>query len=986
MHSRKRHRYRSKRLTAGMLFLAVTLVCLLPGAAPALKQEKTVRVGWYESSFNQTDQFGRRSGYGYEYQQRVSIYTGWKYEYVDGSWPELLEKLIAGEIDLLTDVSHTEERAEKILYSSEAMGSEVYHIYISSGNTAIRPDDYSTLNGKRVGVNKNSIQEKMFAEWAESYGITPKIIELTEKAPVLMKMLADGEIDALVSIGTFGDPSDLIPVCKIGFSEIYFGINKNRPDLKQDLDMAMNRLLEDNRDYNQQMTERFNPAGTVNSFLSPEEKEWLAAHGPVRVGYRDDFLPFCDQDDRTGGLTGALSDYLAAAGKGLQNAQISFEAVPYPTTEAALQAVKDREVDCAFPLSISSYDGEQRGTVCTDPLITSEMYAAVRTADHQGLEPDRKMTVAMVRGNPSYVTFIRDHFPNWEISYYESTEAAFQAVSAGKADYSLVNNFLFSRLGSLLEKYALSVLTTNEAVYVSFALNREDDCLYSILNKAVRQMSPAFANTSLTRYSFQDEEITLEEFLRRNWMYMIAAAAIVTVAILSLVIWNLRTKQKAAERQQIISQTERDPLTGVYNRDFFFAYANQIHRTNPGKHMNAIVLNIERFHSVNALIGREYGDQVLRKLGKEILDFCAESGSIAGRNHADRFNLYCQEGLSWDALYERLQRCMDRQSDKVSIRLRMGVKPWQEGMDPELQFDKARIACKWTRGTYKSQVLVFDADMERREERDQRLMNDLETALEKHELMVYYQPKYLVSSETPQLSSAEALVRWNHPELGIISPDEFIQLFEQSGQISVLDRYVWRETARQIAQWRDRYGYTLPVSVNLSRVDVFDPELAATLDGLIEQYGLKSSDLKLEVTESAYTENADQLIRVINGLREKGYQIEMDDFGSGYSSLNMLSSLPIDVLKMDIAFIQNIERDEKNLRLVKLIIDIARYLQVPVVAEGVETENQLKLLRNAGCDILQGYYFSRPLPPEEFERKILPGAQQESRRQPDGCP
>lgn len=129
MHSRKRHRYRSKRLTAGMLFLAVTLFCLLPGAAPALKQEKTVRVGWYESSFNQTDQFGRRSGYGYEYQQRVSIYTGWKYEYVDGSWPELLEKLIAGEIDLLTDVSHTEERAEKILYSSEVMGSEVYHIY-----------------------------------------------------------------------------------------------------------------------------------------------------------------------------------------------------------------------------------------------------------------------------------------------------------------------------------------------------------------------------------------------------------------------------------------------------------------------------------------------------------------------------------------------------------------------------------------------------------------------------------------------------------------------------------------------------------------------------------------------------------------------------------------------------------------------------------------------------------------------------------------
>jgi EAL domain-containing protein (putative c-di-GMP-specific phosphodiesterase class I) len=159
--------------------------------------------------------------------------------------------------------------------------------------------------------------------------------------------------------------------------------------------------------------------------------------------------------------------------------------------------------------------------------------------------------------------------------------------------------------------------------------------------------------------------------------------------------------------------------------------------------------------------------------------------------------------------------------------------------------------------------------------------------------------------------------------------------------------------------------------VNLSRVDVFDPNLIETLDGVLERNGLQSCDLKLEVTESAYTENAEQLIRVINELRAKGYEIEMDDFGSGYSSLNMLSSLPVDVLKMDIDFIRNIERNEKDFRLVELIIDIARYLKVPVVAEGVETANQLKLLKNAGCDLVQGYYFSKPLPAGEFERKIL---------------
>ena len=255
-------------------------------------------------------------------------------------------------------------------------------------------------------------------------------------------------------------------------------------------------------------------------------------------------------------------------------------------------------------------------------------------------------------------------------------------------------------------------------------------------------------------------------------------------------------------------------------------------------------------------------------------------------------------------------------------------------------------------------------------------MNDLGRALAENALEVYYQPKYNVQCDPPKLASAEALVRWRHPELGMISPEDFIPLFERSGQISALDNYVWAEAVRQIAAWRDKYGVTLPVSVNLSRVDVFDPKLSDTLDGLVTRYGLDRSDIKLEVTESAYTENADHLIRVIEQLREKGYEIEMDDFGSGYSSLNMLSSMPIDVLKMDIAFIRNIERNEKDFRLVELIVDIARYLKVPVVAEGVETENQLKLLRDAGCDLVQGYYFSRPLPADEFERKLLSGQQQ----------
>jgi EAL domain-containing protein (putative c-di-GMP-specific phosphodiesterase class I)/GGDEF domain-containing protein len=566
-----------------------------------------------------------------------------------------------------------------------------------------------------------------------------------------------------------------------------------------------------------------------------------------------------------------------------------------------------------------------------------------------------------------------DHFPKWKAAIYPDSQSGYQAVADGKADCMLLSNYRVSRESERLAKYKLTALVTGETMDMSFAVRQKDDCLYSILNKINHIYPNATLNSSLTKYALRDTKVTFGEFLRDNLALVIAAGAIVAALVMWLQMRNIRTEAKEAKGRQIISETEKDHLTNLYNWNYFLLYANQFSKDNPKKPMDAVDMNIDRFHSVNALHGREFGDRVLRELGAEIQRFVDETqdGSRASRAEADRFDIYCPHREDWQALLERFQARMDKLFHNANIHLRMGVKPWQEGMEPTLQFDRARIACNKKRGDFKIQAMIYDTAMGLREERDQRLLNDLGRALENHELEVYYQPKYYIQSEKPRLSSAEALVRWQHPELGLISPNEFIPLFEQSGQISILDNYVWEETVRQMAAWRDKYGKVLPVSVNLSRVDVFDPNLTSILDGLVARQGISPKYLKLEVTESAYTENAEQLIQVIEELRGKGYEIEMDDFGSGYSSLNMLSSMPIDILKMDIAFIRNIERNEKDFRLVELIVDIARYLKVPVIAEGVETVGQLKLLRDAGCDLVQGYYFSRPLPPDEFERQVL---------------
>ena len=425
-----------------------------------------------------------------------------------------------------------------------------------------------------------------------------------------------------------------------------------------------------------------------------------------------------------------------------------------------------------------------------------------------------------------------------------------------------------------------------------------------------------------------------------------------------------------SDGRKLISAAEHDKLTMLYNRNFFFEYANRIHLYHPEWRMDAVVMNIERFHTVNELNGREFGDNVLRIIGNEIRAFLAETEGIASRIEADRFDIFCKAQDDYQTLLDRFQRKVDGISENVSIRLRMGVMPWQEDVEPILLFDRARAACSMVRGEYNSHLMIYSEDLLMRELLNQRLLNDLRQAVQEKQFVVFYQAKYNIQCDPPRLSSAEALIRWKHPELGMVFPGDFIPLFEGNGQISIVDNYVWAEAARQIAAWRDKFGIVIPVSVNLSRADVFDPNLVQNLTALIEKNGLDYKNLKLEVTESAYTDNATQLLAVVGRLREIGFEIEMDDFGSGYSSLNMISAMPLDVLKMDMKFIKNIEHNAKDFRLVELVMDIAKYLKVPVVAEGVETENQLRLLKAADCDLVQGYYFSRPLPPEEFEKLI----------------
>ena len=426
-----------------------------------------------------------------------------------------------------------------------------------------------------------------------------------------------------------------------------------------------------------------------------------------------------------------------------------------------------------------------------------------------------------------------------------------------------------------------------------------------------------------------------------------------------------------AEDSSIISATENDALTGLYIKDFFFRHAERYDLYYPDSNTDAIVINVNRFHLVNEINGRLFGDSVLRCIADSINTVFGDKNGIACRIDPDMFCIYTERIDDYEEILSTVSEELMKMTGNSRVSLRMGIYHVSDkNVDIQTRFDRAAFAGNALRGNHTNAYSVYDDKMHEKEVFSEKLIGDMDTGVEEKQFKVYYQPKYNIKGSKPVLSSAEALIRWEHPELGMVGPGMFVPLFEENGLVQKLDHYVWREAAAQIKRWKDKYGVVIPISVNVSRVDIYDPDLEKELLDIIHQNGLEPCEYLLEITESAYTDNSQQIIETVKKLRDDGFRVEMDDFGAGYSSLNMLAALPVDALKLDMGFIRKITESEKDYKMVRLMMDIAGFLDIPVIAEGVETKEQFDLLKDAGCDVIQGYYFSRPVPPEEFEKFI----------------
>ncbi len=428
-----------------------------------------------------------------------------------------------------------------------------------------------------------------------------------------------------------------------------------------------------------------------------------------------------------------------------------------------------------------------------------------------------------------------------------------------------------------------------------------------------------------------------------------------------------RAIELAVDRQ-IINTTGVDLLTGLFTKQYFFQYSTEYDKYHPETGVDAVVINFSKFHLINELYGRSFGDKVLLGIADGIRRALEKRGGVATRVDADIFYLYIEHQGDYESLVKEIRTPLEEFMKSADIKLKIGI--YQDVLRTATlyqRFDRAMVACNsYSKDVQASPYIIYDNVMHEQEIYEARLLENIDTAINNSQFSLVFQPKYDITGEEPRLSSAEVLVRWRHPRFGNVRPDFFIPLFEENGLIKELDRYVWTEAAKTVRRWKDMYGTVIPVSVNVSRVDIFDPYLGEFLEELLASNRLSTDEIHLEITETAYTDNTTQIFKVANELRNKGFKLEMDDFGKGYSSLNMLTTLPIDGLKLDMAFIRDIAEDNREMKMVEFIINIGKFLEVPVIAEGVETAEQYQLLKKAGCDVIQGYYFSKPLTESEF--------------------
>ena len=522
-----------------MLSLLLLLAVVLPvKAAAETAPAKVVRVGSFEDTFNYVNEKGARKGYGYELLETLSGYTGWQFEYVTCDWSDCFEKLENGEIDIMGDISYTEDRTEEMLFSDEPMGEEKYYLYADLSRTDISATDFKTLNGKKIGVLMGTEPEVMLTEWEEKYGLKTEHVNIANNEDVKQK-LANHEIDCFVSLEeSFWAELGISTIARVGESGIYYAINKDRSDIKEELDNAMRALEEADPFYTADLYKRYFSLD-YTPILTGEEKAWLRKHGAIKMGFWTSDSGVSTYDSATGELTGAITDYIQFAKGCLGNQELEFQLVGYDSKEEELAALKSGEIDMIFHFDQSPNLAEEYHVACTSTTWTSNLMAVT---NKQPFIENKENRIAIPQNKISLKKYIAFYYPQWEIVDCDTQEEAAKLVKDGQADCFVIGVGSEEKYSKKYGFYSVPLLNPAKSC---FAVNSGNRSLLSILNKTIKAMPANMLTSSLAMYKSSLRKVTLSDYIKDNFFTVLLISVIVVAVILLTILKLLRKARKA---------------------------------------------------------------------------------------------------------------------------------------------------------------------------------------------------------------------------------------------------------------------------------------------------------------------------------------------------------------------------------------------------------------------------------------------------------
>lgn len=536
-------RKKSTVLCAGIfVFLGIWMVLTVPCRAAETnndeKQSQIIRVGSFEDTFDYVDKNGVRRGYGYELMQALAGYTGWKFEYVKCDWSDCFDKLENGEIDIMGDISYTDERAQKMLFPDEPMGEEKYILYADLSDTDIGMSDFKSLDGKRVGVLMDTEPEIMLTEWENKNGIHTEHVNVNNDDDV-EKKLANHEIDCFVSLEeSIWSEQGISSVTTIGKSGIYFAINKERSDIKTELDYAMRQLEQDSPFFKADLYKKYFTLDYIQ-ILTGKEKVWVEEHGGIQIGFLNNDPAIFSMDKETGKITGMLAEYISYAKDCLGNQTLEFNIHAYDDYDEMIQALQNREIDMIFYAGRNPYFAEQNGYALTNTAWT---YSLMAVTDEEKFDENKVYTVAVPKEKYALKQHIAFSYPEWKLVDCDSLDNAADMVIQEKADCFLMGASQALIYDNSQNFKSVPLTKTMEAC---FTVREGEGSLLSILNKTIKAMPSDMLTSALAIYDSTADKVTFSDFIKDNLLVFLATVGFLALSIIGIILVLLRKARKA---------------------------------------------------------------------------------------------------------------------------------------------------------------------------------------------------------------------------------------------------------------------------------------------------------------------------------------------------------------------------------------------------------------------------------------------------------